>query len=191
MAIMMGLGTAARFGPAIAGCALVLTACGAPQETASEPTSVSYSSPPPASEPEEPPQGPYEACYSTFAPTGDAKDDLARLVRDCGATGGMRPVTSVVVADQAENDPVDRYTFDVPTSGKCYRVYAAGNSAVKDLDLLLVGPSSETVATDVTRSSWPVLPPKEPACLTTPGSYRLEVSVYRGAGNYALQIWGR
>jgi hypothetical protein len=137
------------------------------------------------------PKPPWEACYSTFGPTGDAEGDLARLVRDCGATGGMRPVTTVRVGTQSDRDPVDRYTFEVPAPGKCYRVYAAADAAVQDLDLLLRGPTGAAVIADVTHDSWPVLPPRGPVCFPEAGLYMLEVSVYRGAGRYALQVWGR
>jgi hypothetical protein len=103
----------------------------------------------------------------------------------------MRPVSAIRLGQQADQDPVDRYTFDVPAAGKCYRVYAASDAAVQDLDLLLRGVSGDALAADVTHDSWPVLPPQGPICLSEPGLYMLEVSVYRGAGRYALQVWGR
>jgi hypothetical protein len=150
------------------------------------------SSPPTTSDlADEPGKTMWETCYSSFTPGGDAEGDLARLVRDCGTTGGMRAITTVKVGSQSAQDPVDRYAFQVSSSDKCYRVYATGDSAVKDLDLLLRGPSGEPVVADVTHDSWPVLPPREPVCFTEPGLYMLEVSVYRGAGKYALQVWGR
>jgi hypothetical protein len=134
---------------------------------------------------------PWETCYSSFSPGGSARDDLTRLVRDCGATGGMKPVTAIRTGEQAESDPVDRYTFEVPAAGRCYRVYAAGDSSVGDLDVLLRGPSGDAAIGDITHDSWPVVPPREPACFSQPGLYMLEVSVYRGSGKYALQVWGR
>jgi hypothetical protein len=140
---------------------------------------------------EEAAKTPWEACYSSFSPTGDAESDLNRLVRDCGPTGGMKAVTPVRIGQQSSEDPVDRYTFEVPEPGKCYRVYAAGQSTIADLDLLLRGPSKDRFVADVTHDSWPVLPPREPVCFDQPGAYMLEVSVYRGSGRYALQVWGR
>jgi hypothetical protein len=133
----------------------------------------------------------WESCYGTFSPAGDAPGDLSRLVRDCGPTGGMRAITVVRSGEQSEDDAIDRYTFEVPSSGHCYRVYAAGDGAVKDLDLLLRGPSGNAVASDLTHDSWPVLPARHPACLSEPGLYMLEVSVFKGSGHYALQVWGR
>jgi len=140
---------------------------------------------------DEPEKTPWETCYSSFAPTGDAEGDLARLVRDCGTTGGMRAVTKVKLGTQSSEDPVDRFAFQVPAPDKCYRVYAVGDSSIKDLDLLLRGPKGTSMIADITHDSWPVLPPREPVCFSEPGLYMLEVSVYRGAGRYALQVWGR
>jgi hypothetical protein len=103
----------------------------------------------------------------------------------------MRPLTAVRSGEQSDQDAVDRYTFEVPSAGRCYRVYAAGDRDVTDLDLLLRGPTGNAVAGDSTHDSWPVLPAYAPACLSEPGLYMLEVSVFRGKGHYALQVWGR
>jgi len=103
----------------------------------------------------------------------------------------MRPVTAVRTGRQSADDSVDRFTFEVPEAGRCYRVYAAADSDVTDLDLLVRGPSGTSALADLTHDAWPVLPPREPACFSTPGLYMLEVSVYRGSGRYALQVWGR
>jgi hypothetical protein len=146
---------------------------------------------PTVAESSEPGKSSWESCYSSFAPTGDAQGDLARLVRDCGTTGGMRAVTEVKLGTQTAQDPVDRYAFQVPTADKCYRIYAVGDSSVKDLDLLLRGPNGDAVVADLTHDSWPVLPPSQPVCFPQAGLYMLEVSVYKGAGRYALQVWGR
>lgn len=164
------------------GCGSAVAGAPAPTTRAEPPAEVSS---------DEPGKTPWETCYSSFAPTGNAESDLARLVRDCGTTGGMRAVTQVKLGTQSADDPVDRFAFQVPAADKCYRVYAVGDSAIKDLDLLLRGPKGTSMVADITHDSWPVLPPREPVCFSEPGLYMLEVSVYKGAGRYALQVWGR
>lgn len=134
--------------------------------------------------------GTWSECYAGFAPTGNARSDLGRLTRACGPTGGMRAITAVTEATQQESDPVDRYTFFVPKAGACYRVYAVGERTVSDLDLLVRGPTGEDVAADLTNDPFPVLPPRGPLCFEVPGVYMLEVSVFRGQGKYAIQVWG-
>ena len=132
----------------------------------------------------------WASCSAGFKPTGQPKTDLDRLTRACGPTGGMRAITPVTIAHQREHDAADRYTFYVPTAGACYRVFATGDRNVRDLDLLLHGPDGEDLSGDLTHDAYPVLPPSGPLCFDTPGLYMLEVSVFRGAGRYALQIWG-
>ena len=102
----------------------------------------------------------------------------------------MRAVTPVTVAQQSDRDPVDRYTFYVPRAGACYRVYAVGDRGIADLDLLIRGPSGEDFVADLTHDAFPVLPPQSPLCFDGAGLYMLEVSVFRGSGSYALQVWG-
>jgi len=135
--------------------------------------------------------GPWADCYSTFTPTGNPKLDLQRITRACGTTGGMRAVTPVAFGEQRAEDPVDRYTFYVPKAGACYRVYAVGDRSVEDLDVLLRGPDGTDVIADLTHDNWPVVPPNGPVCFPSSGLYLLEVSVFRGAGRYAIQVWGK
>jgi len=134
--------------------------------------------------------GVWSECYSSFSPSGAPKEDLARLTRSCGPTGGMQAVTAVQVGEQTEKDPADRFTFYVPSAGACYRVYAVGDRNVQDLDVLLRGPDGEDVTGDLSHDAFPVTPPAGPVCFDVPGLYMLEVSVFRGAGRYALQVWG-
>jgi hypothetical protein len=133
----------------------------------------------------------WQNCYAAFAPSGIARDDLARLTRACGALGGMHPLSDVTMGRQNAGDPVDRYAFNVASAGSCYRIYASGAKDVGDLDLLLRDSTGQPLAADVTHDAWPVLPPRAPLCVDRAGVYLLEVSVYRGAGQYALQVWGR
>ena len=65
-----------------------------------------------------------------------------------------------------------------------------GRPIVKDLDLLLRGPEGDDVVADIGHDSFPVVPPYGPICFDVPGLYILEVSVFRGGGRYALQVWG-
>jgi len=151
-------------------------------------------SPTPPSEPDKPTdardRSVWSECYASFTPTGSPKADLLRLTRSCGPTGGMQAVTRVHLGEQSERDPADRYTFYVPKAGACYRVYAVGDKNVADLDLLLRGPDGEDVSGDLSHDAFPVTPPQGPVCFDVPGLYLLEVSVFRGSGHYALQVWG-
>jgi hypothetical protein len=103
----------------------------------------------------------------------------------------MRPITPVTTGAQGPDRPPDRYTFFVPETGNCFRVFAAADRGVRDLDVLILTLDGEPVAGDITHDAWPVVPPLGPACFAEPGVYALEVSVFRGSGGYALQVWAR
>jgi hypothetical protein len=102
----------------------------------------------------------------------------------------MHAVTPVRLGRQGQGDAVDGYTFYVPEAGRCYRIYAVGDRGVTDLDMLLRGPDGQDVIADVTHDAHPILPPHGPICFDAPGLYLLEVSVFRGSGRYAVQVWG-
>ena len=129
-------------------------------------------------------------CYRGFSSTGDPKSDLVRLTRACGHLGGMRPISPIRVAHQAATAKSHHYAIPVVGS-QCLRIFATADADIVDLDLLLRHTDGEAVAADLTHDSFPVLPPRAPLCLDEPGPYVLEVSVHRGAGYYAVQVWGK
>ena len=131
----------------------------------------------------------WQSCYAGFSPSGNPKSDLARITKSCGSVGRMRPITNVTFGRQGARDPADRYTFFVPDTESCFRIFAAADRTIYDLDLLLRTPDGEPITGDITHDTWPVLPPQGPACFEEPGLYVLEVSVFSGAGRYALQVW--
>jgi hypothetical protein len=131
----------------------------------------------------------WQRCYTGFSPSGNPKSDLERITRRCGALGGMRAITAIRLGEQSERAPADRYTFFVPEAGACFRIFATADRNVRDLDLMLRTPDGEPIAGDLTHDSWPVVPPEGPACFEQPGVYVLEVSVFSGAGRYALQVY--
>jgi len=131
----------------------------------------------------------WSACYQGFEPNGIPRSDLVRITHACGSLGGMHPLTPIALQYQRADDPSHHYALDVPRSGGCYRVYATGDRHVDDLDLL-ISDTQGPITGDATRDAWPILPPQGPLCIDAPGRYLLEVSVARGAGYYALQVWG-
>jgi hypothetical protein len=145
--------------------------------------------PPPSSSAPEPTA--WKSCYAGFSPSGDARDDVRTLGTACGSLGGMKPITPVTAGTQGPARPPDRFTFFVPQAGHCFRVFAAADREVRDLDVLILTLDGEPVAGDITHDSWPIVPPLGPACFEEPGVYALEVSVFRGSGGYALQVWAR
>jgi hypothetical protein len=133
--------------------------------------------------------GTFETCYQPFRPTGDARHDLVQMTGLCGTATAMKPVTEILEGNQAQNDSIARYTF-TGELGRCYRIFSASDRGIRDLDMALLDPSHAVVGHDTNEDAFPMLNPDGPVCLTRPGPYTVLVSVERGAGHYALQVWG-
>jgi hypothetical protein len=133
--------------------------------------------------------GTFETCYQRFHPTGNARNDLVQMTNLCGASTSMKPVTAIIEGSQSQADAIARYTFRGEL-GRCYRIFSASDRGVRDLDLAVLDPAHTVVGHDTNEDAFPIVNPDGPLCLTRPGSYTLLVSVERGHGHYALQVWG-
>lgn len=143
----------------------------------------------PAPEVSEPPQTPWMKCHEGFAPTGDPEADLGTLAKSCAMRLGQRPLTPVRSGIQAEADAVDRFTFTAGPAGRCYRVMVSGENGVGDIDVRVLGVDGRELASDASHAGWAIVPEREPMCLDASEIVSIEVSVYRGSGKYALQVW--
>jgi hypothetical protein len=110
--------------------------------------------------------------------------------RLCGVKNNQRPLTPVRMGQQSEHDAVERFTFTAGGPGKCYRIFAMGETGVRDLDVQVVGPNGDALASDNSKDPHAVVPAREPLCLDKQGIYTVEVSVFRGSGRFAVQVWG-
>jgi len=133
--------------------------------------------------------GAFESCYQTFRSTGVVERDLAQMTSLCGPPNAMKPVTGVIQGEQSQTDPLARFTFR-GEMGRCYRIFSAADRGVRDLDLAMLDPDKNVVGHDTNEDAFPMLNPDGPFCLTRPGIYTVLVSVEKGAGRYALQVWG-
>jgi hypothetical protein len=133
--------------------------------------------------------GVFESCYQGFHPSGNAERDLAQMTSLCGPPNSMKPVTGVIRGQQAHQDAIARFTFR-GEMGRCYRIFSASDRGVKDMDMAMLDPDKNVVGHDTNEDAFPMLNPDGPFCLTRPGQYTVLVSVEKGAGGYALQVWG-
>jgi len=133
--------------------------------------------------------GTFESCYQTFRPSGNAERDLGQMTSLCGPPNAMKPVTAVIQGTQSKRDPIARFTFR-GEMGRCYRIFSATDRGVQDMDMAMLDPDQNVVGHDTNEDGFPMLNPDGPFCLTRPGAYTVLVSVEKGAGRYALQVWG-
>jgi hypothetical protein len=133
--------------------------------------------------------GVFESCYQGFHATGNAEQDLAQMTALCGPPNSMKPVTGVIHGRQAHQEAIARFTFR-GEMGRCYRIFSASDRGVQDMDMAMLDPEKNVVGHDTNEDAFPMLNPDGPFCLTRPGQYTVLVSVEKGAGSYALQVWG-
>jgi hypothetical protein len=133
--------------------------------------------------------GVFESCYQGFRPSGNVEHDLAQMTSMCGPPNSMKPVTPVIQGMQGQRDPIARFTFK-GEMGRCYRIFSASERSVMDMDMAMLDPDKNVVGHDTNEDAFPMLNPDGPFCLTRPGIYTVLVSVEKGSGRYALQVWG-
>jgi hypothetical protein len=133
--------------------------------------------------------GVFETCYQGFRPSGNVDRDLQQMTSLCGTPNAMKPVTQVFQGTQGQRDPIARFSFR-GEMGRCYRIFSATDRSVMDMDMAMLDPDKNVVGHDTNEDAFPMLNPDGPFCLTRPGIYTVLVSVEKGTGRYALQVWG-
>lgn len=131
----------------------------------------------------------WASCYRSFSPSEDPVSDLDRLGMLCGAPRGYGAAAPVHVGRQKAEEPAERLTFRA-RKGRCYRFFAVGDGAVRDLDVAVIAPDGRLVAADLSKDAWSVVPPRGPFCPDEEGPFAVDVSVADGEGAYALGVWG-
>jgi hypothetical protein len=130
----------------------------------------------------------HENCYVGIDLTRDAPTDLAAIVQRCGAPMGMSPVGGAIIDSLSAGQPMHEYGVDVE-AGSCYRIFAVGGRGIEDLDTGLKDPAGEWVSKDILDDAFPILNPNGPFCVRQGGRHKLLVSVAKGSGTYAVQLW--
>src|SRR5438552_3318074 len=102
--------------------------------------------------------GVFESCYQGFRPTGNVESDLAQMTSMCGPPNAMKPVTPVIQGTQGQRDPIARFTFQGET-GRCYRIFSAGERGILDMDLAMLDPDKNVVGHDTNEDAFPMLNP--------------------------------
>lgn len=74
--------------------------------------------------------------------------------------------------------------------GACYRIFAAAEATVTDLDVAVKSSHDMTIAADHGEDAWPVVQPDRPFCVLSDDVLRVEVSARHGQGRFAAEIWG-
>jgi len=130
----------------------------------------------------------WKDCYQGFRVTGNPQQDVADLGRRCGAPCGMIEFSDIQSDQQAESDNVDVYGVNL-RADRCYRFLAVGGSGIDDLDSAIADAEGNILMRDVFRDPAPILGPELPFCPPADGRYKFVVSVAKGQGTFAFQVW--
>jgi len=129
------------------------------------------------------------AAASTDPGTAGGHGALERLEALARAqAGNMRALSAPTRESLAEGERVERDV--VLTPGRCYRVLAAGEDTIVDLDLALIAEGGRALQTDVGEAQSATLGVLRPLCPPTPGNHRLAVRIEAGSGSFAWQVFG-
>jgi hypothetical protein len=133
--------------------------------------------------------GPWVRCYGNFRISGDPVKDVTRLALLCGPENGMKRLSpQTIVGSVIEGQPGVSETFQA-RRGECYRVFAAAERTVSDLDITVRSSRDMAIAADHGEDGWPIAQPDRPFCVLEDDALRVEISARRGQGRFAAEIW--
>ena len=117
-----------------------------------------------------------------LAPPLTALDALAKRY-----AAGLIPEGPPIEGELAHGERRDHLL--VLRAGHCYRVIAAGDPSLEDLDLALFDPTGAPVTEDPGQDRYPVIGLQSGVCLAQAGSFRLQTHAYVGQGKFALRVY--
>ncbi|MBI2896329.1 MAG: hypothetical protein HYY06_22420 [Deltaproteobacteria bacterium] len=71
-------------------------------------------------------------------------------------------------------------------AGHCYTVIGVGVPTVTDLDMFIFDPAGTQTAQDQATDNFPIVT----ACPSIAGTYRVQVKMYAGSGEFGVQVFG-
>jgi hypothetical protein len=115
----------------------------------------------------------------------DPADLVKRLGEVCASASKMKPASAMLRGQQSDKDAHQESKFRAEAN-HCYRLYFAGDDAVKDVVVVLRDSAGDIVA----ESPGPAVPEEGAACFTAADEVSVLVGVGSGKGAWAAQVWG-
>lgn len=132
----------------------------------------------------------WTACGETMKSKGlDPVREVAALSNACAAVTHMKLVGTTLTGKQSDAEAPQSYPFQADAN-RCYRVYTQADGRIESLNVAIVD-SAGIVAGQGTSAGSTVIVLRDGAvCFKESGAATVVVSVGRGGGAYALQVWG-
>jgi hypothetical protein len=135
--------------------------------------------------PGQPAAPPAPAAPTPPTPTGDTLTDALNQFHFEKAPD--KKETSTLLKQELKKGKTQEYHVQLPGTPYCQSFIAVGDDNVKDLDLKLESPEGATVGQDSTDENKALLD----HCAQTPGNYKLTVTMDKGAGEFAIQVFSK
>jgi len=116
----------------------------------------------------------------------DPADLIKRVGEACAGASAtkLKPASTVLRGTQADADKHQEHKVKVEAN-RCYRVYFATDTAVKDAVVVVRDSAGDMVG----ESTGPALPDDGVFCFTAPDEVTLLIGIGAGKGAYAAQVW--
>lgn len=135
------------------------------------------------------PGGGWVKCHEGLSLSGDPVKDVTRLGLLCGPSNGMRRKTKqAIVGLVGEHEPPVVTTIQ-SARGACYRIFAAADAQVGELDVTVRSSRDVGVAADHGAGRLAIVQPDRPFCTFADETFTVEVSARRGSGRFAAEVW--
>ncbi len=143
----------------------------------------------PIPQPSTSPTTPPAATLDPQVPPADPNDPIGSQMqlRATQFAEGMAPATPIFRGSLQTGENQDYQA--ILQSDRCFRVIGVGSSTVTDLDLFLFDPNGVQLQQDTAVDAYPVLGLTHPICPDLAGSYRVQVRMYTGSGDYGVQVF--
>lgn len=135
------------------------------------------------------PGGGWVKCHEGLSLSGDPVKDVTRIGLLCGPSNGMRRKTKqAIVGLVGEHEP-PVVTSIQSARGACYRIFAAADAQVSELDVTVRSSRDVGVAADHGAGRLAIVQPDRPFCTFADETFTVEVSARRGSGRFAAEVW--
>jgi hypothetical protein len=125
------------------------------------------------------------ACAGSSRPQAkDPTDLVKRLGEACVTASKMKPAGAMFRGQQGDREAHQENRFRAEAN-HCYRLYFAGDEAVKDVVVVLRDSAGDIIA----ESPGPAVPEEGAVCFTAPDEVSVLVGVGSGRGAWAAQVW--
>jgi hypothetical protein len=126
------------------------------------------------------------ACSTSFAMHAkDPSDQVKRIGDACSGPSKMKPLGSPFRGQQGDRDAHQENKFHADAN-RCYRVYFAGDEAVRDIVIILRDSAGDIIA----EGPGPAVPSEGAACFSSADDVTVLVGVGSGKGQWSAQVWG-